>query len=89
MYELKTSKKFDKQYKKIAKTKDIRFVDEVIEKLLAGKELEEKYQDHPLKGNFKTYRECHVKPDLLLVYKKQKDILLITCVRLGSHSEIF
>ncbi|MBS9782494.1 MAG: type II toxin-antitoxin system YafQ family toxin [Arcobacter sp.] len=88
MYKLETSSKFEKQYKKISKTKDIVFVDEVISRLLKGEKLEKKYKDHLLKGNFKGYRECHIKPDLLLVYKKQDDVLLLTCIQLGSHSEV-
>ncbi len=89
MYNFTTTKRFDKQYKKISKnTKDIVLVDEVIAKLLSGEKLEKKYKDHLLKGNYKGYRECHIKPDLLLIYKKQDDILLLTGVKIGSHSEI-
>lgn len=89
MYKLKTSSRFEKQYKKYQKTKDIILVDEVIATLLSGAKLAPKHKDHALKGNFKSYRECHIKPDLLLVYKKQDDILILTCIRLGSHSELF
>lgn len=89
MYKLKTSSRFEKQYKKVAKTKDIILVDEVISTLLSGAKLDVKYKDHALKGEFKEYRECHIKPDLLLIYKKQDDILILTCIRLGSHSELF
>ncbi len=89
MYKLETSSRFEKQYKKISKnTKDITLVDEVIIKLLNGEKLETKHKDHLLKGNFKGYRECHIKPDLLLIYKKQNDILVLTCIALGSHSKV-
>ncbi len=88
MYNFTTTKRFDKQYKKISKSKDIVLVDEVISKLLNGKKLERKYSDHLLKGNYKGYRECHIKPDLLLIYKKQNDILILTCVALGTHSKL-
>ncbi len=89
MYKLETSSRFEKQYKKISKnTKDISLVDEVIMKLLNGEKLEAKYKDHLLKGNFKGFRECHIKPDLLLIYKKQNDILVLTCIALGSHSKL-
>lgn len=89
VYKLETSSKFDKQYKKIAKTKDIILVDDVITTLLSGKPLNRKYEDHPLKGNYKGYKECHIKPDLLLIYKKDDDILVLNCIRLGSHSQLF
>ena len=62
---------------------------EIIEKLSKGEVLEQKYNDHKLKGNYSEYRECHIKPDLLLIYKKKEDILILTYVDLGSHSELF
>lgn len=46
------------------------------------------YCDHNLSGNWKGYRECHVKPDLLLIYQKP-DADNLDLVRLGSHSELF
>ncbi|MCF1264202.1 type II toxin-antitoxin system YafQ family toxin [Morganella morganii] len=48
----------------------------------------EKYADHPLKGNWRTFRDCHLYPDLILIYKKEGDCCL-KLARLGSHSEIF
>lgn len=89
MYKLETSSKFDKQYKKIAKTKDIILVDDIITTLLSGKKLDRKHKNHPLKGNYKGYNECHIKPDLLLIYKKNDDILVLSCIRLGSHNKLF
>jgi mRNA interferase YafQ len=60
----------------------------VILALLAdGKPLPDKYQDHPLSGKWINHRECHIRPDLLLIYHKQEDILTLS--RLGSHSELF
>ena len=50
--------------------------------------LPERYKDHPLHGNFEGSRECHIRPDLLLVYTLEGDELL-RLERLGSHSEIF
>lgn len=50
--------------------------------------LEPKLRDHDLIGNWQGYRECHLKPDLLLVYRKEGDDVL-KLARLGSHSEIF
>jgi len=47
----------------------------------------EKYRDHALTGNRKNYRDCHIKPDLVLMYRKPDDELL-QLVRLGSHSEL-
>lgn len=50
--------------------------------------LAEKYQDHALTGNWKGFRDCHIKPDLVLIYFKKDDDFL-QLVRLGSHAEIF
>ena len=61
---------------------------EVIDALAEGLQLPEAYRDHPLHGNFEGSRECHIRPDLLLVYTLEGDELL-RLERLGSHSEIF
>ena len=61
---------------------------EVLFKLLNDEELPEKYRDHSLSGDWLGYRECHIKPDLLLIYKKSDDNIL-RLARLGSHSELF
>ncbi|ASM37187.1 MAG: type II toxin-antitoxin system YafQ family toxin [Campylobacter sputorum] len=87
-YILETSSKFEKQYKKLSlddksKTKTI------INKLLSGEKLEAKYKDHLLSGNFKNYRECHIKPDLLLIYKIDDKVSILSCIRVGSHSNLF
>ena len=62
---------------------------EIIEKLSNGEVLEQKYNDHKLKGNYSEYIECHIKPDLLLIYQRQEKILILTCISVGSHSELF
>ena len=46
-----------------------------------------KYKDHALTGNYKGFRDCHIKPDLVLIYRVHGDI--VDLVRLGSHSEVF
>ena len=55
--------------------------------LVADKKLPEKYYDHPLVGNWKDHRDCHIKPDLVLIYRKPDDTTL-QLVRLGSHSQL-
>jgi mRNA interferase YafQ len=57
-------------------------------KLLASDEtLPEKYRDHALSGDWKDHRDCHIKPDLVLIYSKP-DAVQLSLVRLGSHSEL-
>jgi mRNA interferase YafQ len=60
---------------------------EVIEKLAEGVSLNARYFDHQLSGSLKDFRECHVKPDLLLVYSTDEEYLYL--VDLGSHSDLF
>ncbi len=87
-YIIDYSSRYKKDVKKINK-KDIKKVDEIINRLASNEVLEEKYHDHKLQGDWIGFRECHVKPNLLLVYKKLDDVLILTAVRLGSHSDLF
>ena len=59
----------------------------VLEMLAADAALPERLSDHGLSGRWKGFRDCHVKPDLVLIYAKPKRVLSL--VRLGSHSELF
>ena len=61
---------------------------DVLYKLIHDEDLPEKYRDHALIGDWSGYRECHIKPDLLLIYKKNDENIL-RLARLGSHSELF
>lgn len=87
-YKITTTKKFDKAYDKL-KTEDKELVKTIIQKIADGKTLEPKYKDHKLKGALKDFRDCHIKPDLVLIYKLNKDILILNAFNIGSHSEIF
>ena len=88
MLEIEYSKSFKKAFKKL-KWKWKKLTKDIIWQLANNEELASKYKDHALIGSYKGFRECHVKPDLLLIYKKQNEILLLTCVEIGSHSELF
>ena len=61
----------------------------IIRLLEKGSPLPQKNKDHQLTGNFAGYRECHISPDWLLIYKKDTAIRLITLIRTGTHSELF
>lgn len=61
----------------------------VIDTLVRGKKLEAKHRDHSLSGSLALHRECHVKPDLLLIYKIDDWNLILVLVNLGSHTELF
>lgn len=85
MRKLARSKDFDRDFRKVALSDELL---EVLSCLAMDLPLDIKYKDHPLTGNWRGYRECHVKPDLLLVYRKEGDEQL-RLARLNSHSNIF
>ncbi|WP_369669939.1 type II toxin-antitoxin system YafQ family toxin, partial [Enterococcus faecium] len=60
----------------------------VLAALATDTPLDPKYRDHDLSGDWAGYRDCHVKPDLVLIYAKPDDETL-RLARLGSHSEVF
>ena len=82
--------KFKKDYKLAQKRHmNIELLDDIIRILSRGEKLPEKNKDHELTGNWTGYRECHILPDWLLVYRINNDVLLLTLVRSGSHSDLF
>lgn len=90
MYQVKFTTTYKKGYKLMKKRGlDLSLLDEVVNLLRQGKQLDEKYRDHGLSGNFAGFRECHIKPDWLLVYLIENDVLTLTLVDTGSHSDIF
>lgn len=68
---------------------DLSSLDKLIEKLSEGETLDQKYRNHQLKGKFSGFYECHIRPDWLLVYLLEDDILTLTLVDIGSHADIF
>ena len=90
MFQVKFTSAYKRSYKLMKKRGyDIGLLDNVIDKLRQGIPLEEKYRDHSLSGNYEGFRECHIKPDWLLVYLVEDDILVLTLVDTGTHSDIF
>ena len=61
----------------------------VLDKLCADKPLEERHRDHALVGRYAGFRECHIRPDWLLVYAINKDWLILVASRTGTHSDLF
>lgn len=89
-YKIKFTSRFKKDLKLAKKQgKDIDKLFSIIEKIANGQKLSEKYKDHPLSGNYKGTRECHIEPDFLLIYQKYEDVLVLALVRAGSHSDLF
>ena len=89
-YRIERTSRFKKDYKLIQKRGyDIRLLQEVVAILAKGEPLPEKYLDHPLKGDYKGCRECHITPDWLLVYEVFESTLTLYLTRTGTHSDLF
>ncbi len=69
--------------------KDIQRLEKAIDTLAEGKTLAAEYNDHPLKGIYKGFRECHIAPDWLLIYKIDKGVLVLLLSRTGTHQDLF
>lgn len=81
---------FKRDYKRVVRsTRDLdTLLVPVLKALVNDQPLPDRYRDHPLSGTWAGYRDCHIKPDLLLLYSKPDDDALYLA-RLGSHSELF
>lgn len=90
MYKIKFTSSYKKSYKLIQRRGlDIKLLDNVIDLLREGKKLPAKYKDHSLNGKFKNFRECHIQADWLLIYLIEEDIITLTLVDTGTHSDLF
>lgn len=90
MLKLKYTKQFKKDIKKFEHLRDhMLSLKTVIECLIKLQPLEPKYCDHSLSGFWEHHKECHVNPDLLLIYTLNKMNNSLFLERLGSHSELF
>jgi mRNA interferase YafQ len=92
MRTIERSSAFKRDYKREMRSRHSTTLDvalaPVLVALLNGEALEPRHRDHELSGDWMGYRECHIKPDLLLIYKKPV-VDTLRLARLGSHSELF
>jgi mRNA interferase YafQ len=92
MRELEYTTQFERDFKREKKSKSGKgltlVLEEVLNLLAVDKRTPVKLKDHPLRGEYFGTRECHIKPDLLLIYEKRGKSVLVL-IRLGSHSELF
>ncbi len=93
MYHIVYAKGFSKSLRKISSSvggkKVIQELTVLLDVLISGKKMPENYRDHQLQGGLKEYRECHIRGDVLVVYKKEESLLIITLIDIGSHSHLF
>lgn len=90
VYELAKTSRF-KASVKLAKKRglDISILEDVIEKLRLDLPLDAKHKNHELQGKFKGIWECHIQPDWLLLYLKDNNVLVLTLIDSGTHSDLF
>ncbi|HEY9212530.1 MAG TPA: type II toxin-antitoxin system YafQ family toxin [Ancylobacter sp.] len=89
MREIEPTTRFRRDYKREKRTdaKLDDLLEPIINKLANDEILPPNLADHSLGADWKGFRDCHIKPDLVLIYQKQEGVLSL--VRLGSHSELF
>ncbi len=82
------TRQFEKDLKRLEKRgKELPKIKEVMSLLIEEKQLTERYRDHPLIGNYKGRRECHIEPNWLLIYKLEEGSIIFE--RTGTHSDLF
>lgn len=91
MRTIEWTNQFKKDFKKVRKGQHRTTLDDalfpLIERLASDQIIEAQYRDHSLSGNWKDHRDCHIKPDLVLIYQKPTNSTM-RLVRLGSHSKL-
>ena len=90
MYSIEFSNRFKRSYD-LAKKRgfDMEALNSVVKNLAEGNKLEPKYKDHALIGNYEGCRECHIKPNWLLIYKIVENRCILYLLDTGTHSDIF
>ena len=88
MYEIVRTSQFKRDIKKaLRRKKDPDKFKELIKQLVKGRSLAVRYQDHPLKGNYRDCRDCHIEPDWILIYRIKRNELYL--IRTGTHADLF
>ena len=91
MYTPYPTKKYEKSFLKLKRSGkfDELELNKAINILASGGRLDSTYQDHSLQGEYEGYRECHIHGDVLLIYRIEKQKLVLMLINIGSHSELF
>lgn len=90
MYAIRPTNKFRQDLKLCQKRGyNMQAITDVIKKLAAGETLSPQNRDHELSGNYKGFRECHIQPDWLLIYRINNNDLILFLSRTGTHSDLF
>ena len=90
MLDVVLSTRFKKDLKLVKKRGyNLDLLDEVVTTLSRQELLDEKYRDHSLSGSYEGFRECHIQPDWLLIYRADEEELFLFLSRTGTHSDLF
>ena len=88
-YSIVLSNRFKKDLKRLKKRQyDLTLLEKTVDKLAAGEALELKNHDHNLSGGLSGFRECHITPDWLLVYRIEENDLILLLMRTGTHADV-
>lgn len=90
MYEVVLSNRFRKDLKLAAKRGcDLALLNSIVDRLAQGETLPAKHRDHSLTGDYIGFRECHIQPDWLLIYRNDGEALMLFLMRTGTHADLF
>lgn len=91
MYRVILTSKYKKSLRKIERSGryHISDIEKVVKIIASGKRLDARYKDHSLTGDMSEHRECHIKIDLLLIYRVYNNELILALINIGSHSDLF
>ena len=90
MYRIEFTAKMRRDAKRMEKRgKDMSKLETCLDLLASGEKMPDSYGDHPLFGNYRGNRECHLEPDWILIYRIQKNALVLVATRTGTHADLF
>ena len=90
MYEVVLSNRFRKDLKLAAKRGcDLALLNSIVDRLAQGETLPAKHRDHSLTGDYIGFRECHIQPDWLLIYRTEEEALMLFLMQTGTHADLF
>tara|TARA_B100000508_G_scaffold60333_2_gene47531 strand:- start:75150 stop:75431 length:282 start_codon:yes stop_codon:yes gene_type:complete len=90
-YEIVKTRRFKTAFKRVQRLQGFKqsVFEETITTLAKGKKLKKEQKDHQLTGKLKGFRECHLAPDILLIYQIDDGILVLTLASIGNHAQLF
>ena len=84
------TRQFSRDLKRaVRRGKDLNKIESIIDLLCSQSPLPPSLRDHPLLGNYAGFRDCHIEPDLILIYRIDNNQLQLICLRLGTHADLF